>query len=178
MNCRFYILRMGIRKLSKTGVRTKFVSTWHVEKYYLKISVEILRKPDNLTVIQGDQFPGWCMKLRPSKYDVGPLTTISSLRHKCVYCHICNLRSSPHIGFGSFDSRTGPSAHIPFCLPLPLFTPLDVMMVWNGRGIFPAGLLSLHTWSPSARWGVLCVAIGTWKSNLLFDGCTRRKKGA
>ena len=172
----FIFCRMGIRKLSKTWVRTKFVSTWYVAIYYFKISVEILRKPDNLTFIQGDQFPGWSLKLRP-KRDVGPLTTISRLRHKCVYSHICNLRSGPHIAFGSL-TRTGTSAHIPFCLPLPLCTLLDVVMVWNGRGIFSAGLLSLHTWSPSALWGVLCVAIWTWKPNLLFDVCARGKKGA
>jgi len=98
----FIFCRIGIRKLSRTGVRTKFMSTWYVARYCLKISMEILRKPDNLTFIQGDQFPGWCLKLRPSRYDVGPLTTTSRLRHKCVYCHIYNLRSGPHIAFGSY----------------------------------------------------------------------------
>lgn len=93
---------MGIKKLTKTGVRTKFVSTWYVAIYCLKISMEILRNPDYLTFIQGDQFPGWWLKLRTSKYDVGPLKTISRLRHRCVYCHIRNLRSGPHIAFGSF----------------------------------------------------------------------------
>ena len=77
------------------------MSTWYVARYYLKISVEILRKTDNLTFIQGNQFPGWCLKLRP-KYVVGPLTTISRFRHKCVCCHICNLRSGPHIACGGF----------------------------------------------------------------------------
>lgn len=83
-------------------VRTKFMSTWYVTRHYLKVSVEILKKKnDNLTFIQGDQFPVWCLKLRPSKYDDGPLTTISLLRHKCVYSHIRNLISGPLIAFGT-----------------------------------------------------------------------------
>jgi len=175
----FIFCRMRIRKLSKTGARTKFVSTWYVARYYLKISVEILRKTDNLTFIQGDQFPGWCLKLRPSKYNVGPLTSTSRLRHKCVYCHMCNLRFVPHIAFGSSIWLSNWN----FGSYSLLSSPSSVYATGCGDGLkwpwhIPCGITipgHLITFCLVGR--ALCSDLNV-EINPAFWLCTRRKKGA
>ena len=175
----FIFCRMGFRKLSKTGVRTKFVSTWYVSTYCLKISMEILRKTDNLTFIQGDQFPGWCLKLRPSKYDAGPLTTTSRLRHKCVYCHICNLRSGPRMAFGSFIWLS----NWDFGSYSLLSSPSSVYATGCGDGLkwpwhIPCGItIPAHLITFCLVGRALCSDLNV-EIQPAFDVCTKRKKGA